>query len=279
MCCLQCVLLVFAAAVAGCATTPPAPEVGQTPEQVAEQQSNFTLELQFIQDGSTFAVGTAFNGENSWRSSIVFIDGRVACSFSTKWAALLDWRWVSQPDGLEYLAAQLRGACGLADNPPERFLTDAMVPVPEALPKVAESGDDSKPPSGAQRGVVEVLATSLGIVLSPVILAAGIPTLAVGGAMGHGLEGKRARIRPGMPGDEAEKILGTPTARFNLAGSATEVLAYLSAADAVSVSGSLAMASSWYVGVRDEQVIWTHRNDDWLVGLAEQAISQAKKKP
>lgn len=269
--------LLILSLLAGCATTPPALQSGQTLGQVAEQQSNFTVELQFIHDGSTFAIGTVYSAETSLPTSIVFIDGSVACSSGTEWAELLDWRWVSQPDGLEYLAARLRGACGLAETAPTRFLTDATVPIPEAAPQVVDSEADSEPQSEAERGVIEVLATSIGIALSPVILAVGIPALAVGGAMGHGVEGKRSMIHPGMPGDEAEKILGTPTARFTLAGSATEVLAYLSGADAVSVSGSLAMASNWYVGVRDGQVIWTHRNDDWLKGLADQAIEEAKR--
>lgn len=272
---LRSVPLLVAVVLAACASTPPAPQVGQTPEQVAEQQRDFTGQLQFVQDGSRYAVGTVYGGDNRPRSSIVFIDGRVACSLSTEWAALLDWRWVSQPDGLEYLAAQLRGACGLADKPPERYLTDAEVPIPEAPPKVAESEtQDSEQTNVLAQGAMETLFYTAGIVLSPIILAVGVPTLAVGAAMSHTTEGKRAKAGLGISAAEAEQILGTPDARFNLVGSDTEVLAYISGA--MDIAGNW---RSWYVGVRDGRVIWTHRNDEWLAGLAGQAISQAKKEP
>jgi hypothetical protein len=275
------VALLVASAVGGCASTPPAPQVGQTPEQVAEQQSNFAVVLQFLVAGTRFSVGEVYRHDPNTRESLIFIDGRFACSHVTEWTApveqpwlsqpddLVNWRWVSQPDGLEYLAARLRGTCGLADMPPARLLTDAEVPIPEVPPKVADSSaQDSQQMNPWAQGAMETLFYTAGIVLSPIILAVGLPTLAVGDAMNHSVEGKRAKAGPGMSSAEAVKILGTPSARFNLSGSGTEVLAY--------IGGAMAVSGNWYVGVCDGRVIWTHRDDEWLKGLAGQAISQAK---
>lgn len=279
---LRGVALLVASAVAGCASTPQAPVLGQTIEEVAQQQSDFAVVLQFLEAGSTFSVGEVYRHDPSSRDSLIFIDGRLVCSYVSAQGApvdrpwvsqpdgLVDWRWVSQPDGLQYLAAQLRGACGLAEKPPARLVTDATVPVPEAPPQVMDSSADSKPQSEVVEGAYQTLFLTAGIVLSPVILAVGLPTLAVVGAMNQSVEGKRAKAGLGMSGAEAEKILGTPSARFNLAGSGTEVLAY--------VSGAMGLSGSWYIGVRDGHVIWTHRDDGWLKGLAGQAVEDGKKK-
>jgi hypothetical protein len=57
---------------------------------------------------------------------------------------------------------------------------------------------------------------------------------------------------------------------LELPGSRTTVLAYLA---------SLTTNRSWYAGIRDGRVIWTHVSDGWLDRMAGQAISQAKKEP
>lgn len=271
-------LMLWVSVLAGCASTPSGPPAaGLTRAEVQKDYPGFELLLQFSANGQTYAVEGRRYGTGT-PQSLVFVDERLLCSHPENLGTRLDWRWASQPDGLEYLGAQLEGVCGRSDDPPVRFLTDAQFPVPEAPPTVVESaGQDSDQMSPAAQGAVEVLFYSAGIILSPFILAVGIPTLAVSGAVGHGIEGKRAGVHPGMSEREAEKMLGTPDARVALPGSGTEVLAYLTGGDAVSASSKLAMAVSWYVGVHDGEVIWTHSEDDWLHRLAKQAVEAQKQ--
>jgi len=281
---IQVIAALAVAAVAGCASTPPHPiEMGQTLTEITDQQDAFRLEERFIQDGRSYAVGRLNRATASELGILNFIDDRLACRKNVGIPGFA-WQWVSQPDGLAYLASMLRLACGSENEMAPRELAEATVTIPVGKQEPPEPQEPASPGFGNQ-----VAEASAGLFLYPVVAAVAIvggvimlPALAVGEAKGSALQSERAGVEPGVSRDTVEKNLGPPTVEIALPGSDTQVLAY------VIGDWSPNSAGNWYAGVREGQVVWTHTrsstpgHDDWLDGLAKQAIEEAeqeKKEP
>jgi hypothetical protein len=278
---IQVIPVLAVAALAGCASTPPHPiESGQNLTEITGQQDSFMLEARFIQDGTSYAVGRLRQTRAIEAATLIFINDRLECSTNAGIPGF-DWQWVSQPDGLAYLASMLRLACGSEDEMTPRHLADATVTIPVGKQIPPEPQQSGSP--GSSNRFVELMGA---IFIYPVYLVAGfavnvveIPVLLVGESKGRALQIERAGIEPGMARDTVEKLLGPPTAEIALPGSATQVLAYVIGAGVPNFAGN------WYAGVREERVVWTYARswragpyDYWLDGLAEQAIEETEQK-
>lgn len=261
-------------AVAGCATSRPDPaKIGQPVAEVVRQGS-CELISRFIHDGTIYAVGKSYDSTYQSDLYLIFIDDRLVRAGLPALPGY-DWKWSSQPDGLAYLAGVLRGS-GAWEEVATRELGSATVPIPTGKQPIPEA---EKAPEDKSDGASGMAAAAGGIAAYSAVLAVGIVTLpltvpaaAVIATSIRRTESKRLRIDPGMNTDAVTKMLGRPSVVFTLEGSATQVLAY-------GMGGwSRNVAGSWYVGVRDQQVIWTHARDEWLDGLAEQAIEIERKR-
>jgi hypothetical protein len=106
--------------------------VGDKPVDVTSYSDAFLTEYRFQSDGHSYALSRSLRGVVA--RDLVFIDDRLACVLKKRryspwyrgddaslfWSdrqiwqdPVAKWEWASEPDGLEYLAAMLREACGL----------------------------------------------------------------------------------------------------------------------------------------------------------------------
>jgi hypothetical protein len=238
-------------------------------EQVArEWQSRLQIQAQFAAEGSTFTLAELANRDYSDRDYLVFIDGRLACR-SHEPAEGTDWAWVSQPDGVAYLAGRWRSTCDGTEAVPARRLVDASRPVPQ--PPIAIEELPAEPMGPVTEAIVGSLVYTAMLVLSPIAIGVGLPVLAAGAASGHSTEAKRAQVSLGMTREEAEKLLGKPTVEFPLPYANTVVLGYVVRGMDVSAAGN------WYLGVTDDRLAWSHAACPWLDGLGEQAYAAAQR--
>jgi len=265
--------LALAIAAAGCASNPPPPSAppaaGATVEQVAaEWLSRLHVQAQFAAEGATFTLAGLANADYSARDTLVFIDGRLACR-SGETIEGAEWAWVSQPDGLAYLAGRARSACEGTDAVPARRLVDASRPVPRPPIEIEELPPEPRNP--VTEAIAGSLALTVMLALSPVALGVGLPMVAAGKASGDSTLDRRAQVSLGMTREEAEKLLGAPTVEFALPSADTTVLGYV-------VRGlNPSTAGNWYLGVAGGRVAWSHTGSEWLDGLGEQAYQKAKQ--
>lgn len=265
--------IALAVAAGGCASNPPPPSeppvAGAAVEQVArEWQSRLQVQAQFAAEGATFTLAELANRDYTARDYLVFIDGRLACR-SQEPVAGTDWAWVSQPDGVAYLAGRWRSACDGTEAVTARRLMDASRPVPQPPIDIEEL--PAEPMNPLTEAVVGSLMYTAMLVLSPVALGVGLPVLAAGAASGHSTEARRAQVSLGMTREEAEKLLGAPTVEFRLPDANTIVLGYVVRGMDVSTAGN------WYLGVTDGRLAWSHAACPWLDGLGEQAYAAAQR--
>jgi hypothetical protein len=258
-----------AALSGGCASTPPLPPVVDEPaHQVAEQWGeSFRMRWQFLHEGRRYGLGGLNSGTPAnWTDHLVFIDGRLECTAPSDIAGL-DWYWVSQSDGLAYLAGRMDNACGHGEPVPPRGFQDATAAVPVGPIKLDElpASDETR---SVGEGVGTVLLGSLvvgaGLILSPIAIAA-LPVIVANTAS---VERKRAQVTLDMPWAEAQPILGTPDVTFHLPAALTDVHGYLVTATTMNTAGQ------WYVGVRDGRVLWLSGSNQWLDALAEKISEQ-----
>lgn len=244
----------------GCASTPPQPPAVDEPaQQVAERWgSSFRMKWQFLHEGRRYGLGVVSSDTPATKTDqLVFIDGRLACTASSDVAGL-DWYWVSQADGLAYLAGRMDDACGRDEPVPPRRLRDATAVVPVGPVELDEFP--------APDNYVDALDILLGLVLSPVALGF-LPVIAASTAS---VDGKRAQVNLDMPWADAQPILGTPNVTFRLPAASTDVHGYLETASTMHTAGQ------WYVGVRDGRVLWLSGGDEWLDPLAKKISGQQK---
>lgn len=251
--------LFTAAVVAGCAATPPPTPVADESAQhvAAKWGTSFRVRWQLGYEERTYALAGLYAGSPpQWTDRLVFIDGRLACASPDELTGV-EWYWVSQPDGLAYLAGRLENACGRGEPTPPRRLSDATAVVPMAPVKIAEIPPDSTGQSAFAtigRGLLDSLVLGAGLVLSPIAVGA-LPVVL--GTISS-VEAGRAQVTVGMQWADAQRIVGAPAGRFQLPASATEVQVY----------GGI--AGAWYVGTGNGQVLWISNSDDWLDSLARQ---------
>ena len=257
-------------ALAGCAFTPVA--INQPLTEVMSR-SDFFLESKFSHDGTNYAVGKGkmYNWGSKPNEFLIFIDGRVVGKAYPQIPGY-DWKWVSQPDGLAYLASMLRRAGGSDSEMSPRELTSATVPIPigkQPIPRATKAAADGVIGTAVE-GAGQVAFMTVATLASLVLLPIAIPMVAIGATAGHSTRAERSRIEPGMSRETVVEMLGSPEAIITLEGSDTDVLAYFPG------DWSLNSAGHWYAGVREGQVIWTHTWQEWLDPLAKQAIENAK---
>jgi len=244
--------------------------VDEPAQQVAEQWGNsFRMRWQFLHEGRGYGLGGVNSGTPAnWTDHLVFIDGRLACTVPSDIAGL-DWYWVSQADGLAYLAGRMDNACGRGEPVPPRGLQDATAVVPFGPIKLDElpaSDETSSVGEGVGAVLLGSLVVGVGLILSPIAIGA-LPVIAANTAS---VEGKRAQVTLNMPWAEAQLILGTPDVTFQLPAASTDVHGYLVTATTMNTAGQ------WYVGVRSGRVLWLSGSDEWLDGLAEKISGQQK---
>ena len=234
----------------GCASTPTPPAPDESLQQVAERWGNsFHVRWQLLNEGRAIALGGT-RTDGWWTDHLIFVDGRLACT-ATEDISGTDWYWVSQPDGLAYLAGRLENACGRGDPVPARELRDAVAEAPQA---------PAKPP--ASEGNSDWLVLPM-LVLSPFWVPLAIAAAPVMSSYDSAVEADRAKVTLTMPWAEAKPILGEPSVSFRLPAADTDVHSYTALA-------------GWHVGVRDGRVIWIAGPDEWLDAVARQASSAAK---
>ena len=240
----------------GCASTPTPPAPDESLQQVAERWGNsFHVRWQLLNEGRAFALGGT-RTDGPWTDHLIFVDGRLACT-ATEDISGTDWYWVSQPDGLAYLAGRLENACGRGDPVPARELRDAVAEAPQA---------PAKPPASEGNSdwiVMPVMVLSL--ILAPLLVPLATAAVPVMLSYDSAVEADRAKVTLTMPWAEAKPIVGEPSVSFRLPAADTDVHSYLN-------SG----AADWHVGVRDGRVIWIAGFDEWLGAVARQASSAAK---
>jgi hypothetical protein len=214
-------------------------------------------------DDHTYELAGLYAGSPpQWTDRLVFIDGRLACVSPDELTGV-EWFWVSQPDGLAYLAGRLTNACGRGEPTPLRRLSDAAAVVPMAPVEIAEVPPDSAGQSAfaaVGRGLLDSLALGAGLVLSPIAIGA-LPVVI--GTI-SAVEAGRARVTVGMQWADAQRIVGDPAGRIQLPASATEVQVY----------GGI--AGVWYVGIAGGQVTWISDSDDWLDALVKHTAVESQ---
>jgi hypothetical protein len=250
--------LLGATLLTACASAPPAPPAAdETSQQIAERWgASFRTHWQFLHAGHTYGLGAIATGPAQQQADrLVFVDGQLACAPAQDIEGI-DWYWVSQPDGLAYLAGRLETACGRGTPVPPRTLRDATARVQLPPVKVEEIPASEEPASLASEmggALLGSLAIGVGLILSPVALAAA--PVVVGAA--KATESDRARVTLGMPWSDAQRILGAPDVSFPLPAASTEVQSYLGM-----------VAETWHAGVVEGRVIWTSRANSWLDHMA-----------
>lgn len=256
--------LLAAAVLTACASSPPPTPVADESAQLVAKEwgASFRMRWQFAHEGHVYELVSLYAGSPPhWTDRLVFIDGRLACD-STEGLTGVEWFWVSQPDGLAYLAGRLENACGHGDSAPPRHLRDAVAVVPAMPVTIAElpASEETSVAEGAGAVLSGSLVVGVSLILSPLAIAA----LPVVTSTISSVEAGRAQVTVGMQWADALRIVGDPAGRFQLPASATDVQVY----------GGI--AGAWYVGIRDGQVLWISNPDDWLDSLAKQSGGHSK---
>lgn len=301
-------LLVSAAALAlaACAsapTTPWHPTSGQSQAELQAHGASFTPQFEFEAGGHVLSLARVEGAHSPQEEGYLFVDGKFACA-----APLVDfsyvlpeymarggggikrpfrsfyWQLAGVPGGLEFIAGELLYKCDLAnERPAPQVLAGPQDPPPPTAQQwqMQLELDRQKPgPYGSiEIGVGELSAQTMAyaglVALSPYIVAAGTAALIVGSPwmLADHVErkkqlGVRADFRLGISQAEALELLGAPRVEFVLPQTDTLVLAYVDGA-----------AGDFYVGCRQDRVIWARAKDPWLRQQVEQTRSNQQSQP
>ncbi len=148
---LRTLLATFSALIAGCASqriemnwpeeaaaVPLEPVAHESRQAIVERAYFFSAIYAFEVDGHGYELANAIDANRSDNIyELVFIDGELACSRDRVVRSVSDldsdvtaWEWVSEPEGLEYLADRLRIGCGLAAWTPPKVWVAIPTPQP-----------------------------------------------------------------------------------------------------------------------------------------------------
>jgi hypothetical protein len=249
--------------------------VGDKPADVMSRSGAFLTEYRFESGGHSYALSRALQGVVA--RDLVFIDDWLACVVKKRryshrnddtsqfwwdqdhWKdPVAKWEWANEPGGLEYLAAMLREACGLAPIRERRQLEREWS---RRTMTGAEIGD----------GAVEV--------------AKVLPVAILFGVLSHGYgswppqEDKDQRsaferqdrqdverriwsLTLGLPQEGLPAVLGVPDVQYTWPKTATTVNAYY--------LGSL---NRYFVGLIDGRAAWIHADYPGLL-LQSKLVAQ-----
>ena len=242
----------LAIALAGCASAPPAASsaatAGDSAQAITERGYRVVPVYQFALDGQQYALAKGYSGDKSY--DLIFIGATLACARKTPNDEITAWQRVGEPDGLEYLASRLRQACGLETwTEPRHSAADAELSAEQqSAEKVAKA-------------LVFLPLAVLVPLLDPVTTLLASPWVAADKNSAKNLSAGQARMQLGLTRAETVARLGEPTVEFPLPAVNVTVLAYLSGA----VSGH---QGRYYVGLKDDHVLWMHAEHLWLHRLA-----------
>jgi hypothetical protein len=179
------------------------------------------------------------------------------------------WQWVAQPDGLRYLASQIRQACDLEpDTEPQSLPSLWTKRVKEAPPPQASSDE-----SIGEVLLQILIGVPVIVMAAPYVIAGETATLVVSApwiAAEHAANTRqleqREQIHLGLTRRETESLLGKPEAEFTLDPVQTTVLMYEAGES----------PQNYFVGFQDDAIVWIHAQDEWLEHLAKRAEKERK---
>ncbi|MFO1392278.1 MAG: hypothetical protein U1F09_00760 [Steroidobacteraceae bacterium] len=293
-------LAMTAATMTGCATPPPQPppkpstlpETGDTIEQVAARGYEVALVFALASDDHEYAYLVAHATDSNFE--LVQVDGKTACGRSwtlepagqqqeltdwqyldlrsrpqspaaaRHWQEFTQWQWVAQPDGLRYLASQMRQACQLdADTEPQSLPSPWTRRVKESPPPQSSSGDSV---GGMLLHIL--IGVPVALMAAPYVIAGSTAALVVSSpfiAAEHSANSRqleqRKQMHLGLTRADTESLLGKPEAEFTLDPAPTTVLMYEAGES----------PQNYFVGFENDVIVWIHAQDDWLEHLAKRA--------
>jgi hypothetical protein len=267
------------------AAVPLEPVAHESRQAIVERAYFFSAIYAFEVDGHGYELANAIDANRSDNIyELVFIDGELACSRDRVVRSVSDldsdvtaWEWVSEPEGLEYLADRLRIGCGLAAWTPPKV----WVAIPTPQPAIgadsvlaadsAQEKDEAVRDAAAIAGGVAYVGLAFIPVFGPLIqlLFAGAasvenPPQTSGSDMG--VDDGYAKLRSSQSPEELLASLGDPDVVFELPKVGVQVRAF-----------RLQDVHPYYVGVLDGRPVWFHAEYPWLKQLAMEALGAETK--
>jgi hypothetical protein len=196
---------------------------------------------------------------------LVFDAGRYACILSPQQSVQYS-ECLRQPEGPALLAERLRALCAGQPDPLARI--ESAIPVAELrcprppMPQDRSALPEQKEHSPIAQGMAETLFYSAGIILSPIILPAGLAWM--GGAAAADQPGLRAqeRIALGQDGDAVNAIMGEPSRRLVFDPARIEVRCY-----------ERKLNWGFCVGLLDGRVAW-YGSSAWMLSELQRARTE-----
>lgn len=239
--------------------------IGQTIDQVGAEfdssmrRPNFVLRSS-AGDMSVFAVnldGEVVGGLSADSTGLVFDNGRYIGDLFNGSSALGYARCLRQVGGRDLLAQRLRALCAGEPDPLAQVVPESGMPrgehecpmpklPPEPPPETARTAQ-SKPKDESEfaRGAKETAFYSLGVILSPILLPAGLAYLGGSAAIDEVSLRAQENLSLGVSGSDVARIMGEPSLKFLMEPASVEVRCF---------DRQLQMA--FCVGLEQDRVVW-----------------------
>lgn len=250
--------------------------VGDKPTDVMSRSDAFLTEYRFESGGHSYALARALQGVVA--RDLVFIDDRLVCVLKKRrynprtndtshfWSdqdhwkdPVAKWEWANEPDGLEYLAATLREACGLE-------------PIRERRQLEREWSRRTMTGEEIADGAVEV------VQILPLVILVGVVSQGYGSWPSQADKDQRSAFERqdrqdverriwsltlGLPQEGLPAVLGVPDVEYTWPKTGTTVNAYY--------LGSL---NRYFVGLVDGRAVWIHADYPGLLMQSKIAAQQ-----